>query len=113
MPKAIEFSAVGVNYSLQFGWSAMVRFERETGQNAIVAAQSIQDALEDPTAQPAVTLTALFLAALRPKQDEDAVLDIMDEIGPERAMALLGEAIEVGWEAGRENPSEAAQSETG
>lgn len=95
MAHEVTFEAGGASYALRFGMAAMARFERATGKNALVAAQSLDTGLADPEAQPVQTIAALFGASLRPQlSDEDAVLDLMDEVGFAAAMGYLGQAIE-------------------
>lgn len=95
--QAVTCEAGGKVYELRFKMAAMAFYERQTGKNAFLAADSMAQGLEGQ--EPVISeVGTLFWAALVPRPDSlDEAFDIMDEIGMIEAIGLLGKALEVAF----------------
>lgn len=113
----VGFDALGQSYTLKFGNGAVRHIENETGMSFA----QVGAALADPEKATMTVLTVAFHGALRrhhPGLSLEDVDDLIDDLGPEKAGKLLGEAVALtyppaakGGEGG--NPRKATARSTG
>lgn len=86
----ITFEHEGAEYRLRFGMAAMRTYSEATG-NALAADMQRLSDFETDAAAPRI-MCDLFWSALKPQPERDAVADIIDDLGLQAAMDLLGRA---------------------
>jgi hypothetical protein len=113
----VGFDALGQSYTLKFGNGAVRHIENETGMSFA----QVGAVLSDPAKATMTVLTVAFHGALRrhhPDLSIDDVDDILDDLGPEKAGKLLGDAVALTYPpapkgGAKSNPRKATARSTG